>query len=540
MAGMNIAPGRALLALILFSALLVSDLRATPAPGGTAYGPTHIAGPYAQLLSASTDLGPAENRSAQLTMTLHSADRPAALFGWAQEHSLSIRWRPGDTWAIAEGQSADLATAFGVDIHDYRGRRGQEFYASPQQPSIPRRLSGEVTEVGRILGYTPYRMSLPDLHNLPADVPDQGLTPQGVRNTYNLTNLAEQGFTGKGTTIVFFAFDGFDQADLDTFATTFGLPTFTPIVVGGQPSAPHGETTMDLQVAHAIAPDAQKVVVNARPTVQGDGAYEKIGKMLESADQQFPGAVWSFSIGWGCDKLITAADLAPVRSALAAAHTHGTTAFDASGDLAGLECKGGQDWSSAPGEDDIGLDSVASLPEMTDVGGTTLSTDARGGWLAEQAWFDVPLSQGTGGGVSAIFDRPEWQRDVSAPGDGSAGRRLTPDVAAVADPFTGVKIVLNNQVLVGGGTSQSAPLWAGMAAVMNQYLIANGGRALGDLNPMLYRIASGAPLPAFRDVDLGGNAVATASPGYDVVTGLGSPDVENLAKNILVLQKARR
>ncbi|WP_170309445.1 S53 family peptidase [Mycolicibacterium alvei] len=536
---MNIASGRALLAVILFSALLVSDLRTVPTPDGTVYGPTHITGPYAQLLSASTDLGPAAYSSAQLTMTLHSAARPAELFSWAEQHSLSIRWRPGDTWAIAEGRSADLATAFGVDIHDYRGRRGQDFYASPQQPSIPQRLSGEVTGVGRILGYTPYRMSLPDLRNLPTDVPDQGLTPQGVRNTYNLANLADQGFTGKGTTIVFFAFDGFDQADLDTFATTFGLPRFTPVVVGGQPSAPHGETTMDLQIAHAIAPDAQKVVVNARPTVQGDGAYEKIGKMLESADQQFPGAVWSFSIGWGCDKLITAADLAPVRSALSTAHSHGTTAFDASGDLAGLECKGGQDWSSAPGEDDIGLDSVASLPEMTGVGGTTLSTDAHGGWLAEQAWFDVPLSQGTGGGVSAIFDRPEWQRDVSAPG-GSAGRRLTPDVAAVADPFTGVKIVLDNQVLVGGGTSQSAPLWAGMAAVMNQYLIANGGRALGDLNPLLYKIASGAPLPAFRDVNLGGNAVSTASPGYDLVTGLGTPDVENLAKNILDLQKAHR
>ncbi|OMC00833.1 peptidase S53 [Mycolicibacterium fortuitum] len=540
MAGMNIAPGRVILALIVFSTLLVSDLRTTPASGGSAYGPTHITGPYAQLLSASTDLGPAESGSAQLTMTLHNTDRPTALFRWAKEHSLSVRWRPGNAWAIAEGQSADLATAFGVDIHDYLGRRGQQFYASPQQPSVPERLSGEVTEVGRILGYTPYRMSLPDLRNLPTDVPDQGLTPQGVLNTYNLANLAGRGFTGKGTTIVFFAFDGFAQADLDTFADTFDLPRFTPVVVGGQPSAPHGETTMDLQLAHAIAPDAQKVVVNARPTVQGDGAYEKIGKMLESADQQFPGAIWSFSIGWGCDKLITAADLAPVRSALATAHTHGTTAFDASGDLAGLECKGGQDWSSAPSEDDIGLDSVASLPEMTDVGGTTLSTDAHGGWLAEQAWFDVPLSQGTGGGVSAIFDRPEWQRNVSAPGADGAGRRLTPDVAAVADPFTGVKIVLNNQVLVGGGTSQSAPLWAAMAAVMNQYLIANGGRALGDLNPTLYKIASGAPLPAFRDVDLGGNAVATAAPGYDLVTGLGSPDVENLVKNILVLQKAHR
>jgi len=295
---------------------------------------------------------------------------------------------------------------------------------------------------------------------------------------------------------------------------------------------------MDLEVAHAVAPDAQKVVWNARSTAEGVGGYEKIGQMLEDADRQFPGAVWSFSIGWGCDKLITAADLAPVRSALATAHSHGTTAFNASGDLAGLECKGGEDWSSPPGANDVGLDSVASLPEMVDVGGTTLSTDANGVWQAEQAWFDVPLSQGTGGGVSSLFDRPDWQRAVMP--DKDPTRRLTPDVAAVADPFTGVQIVLNQQQLVGGGTSQSAPIWAGLAAVMTQYLLANGGQPLGDLNPMLYRMAAGAPLPGFRDVVLGGNAVDTAGPGYDLVTGLGTPDIDNMVRNLLVLQKATR
>ena len=53
----------------------------------------------------------------------------------------------------------------------------------------------------------------------------------------------------------------------------------------------------------------QKVVVNARPTVEGDGAYEKIGQLFDSVDKQFPGAVWSLSIGWGCDALVRAAQL---------------------------------------------------------------------------------------------------------------------------------------------------------------------------------------------------------------------------------------
>ena len=517
------------LALIAAGVLvLVSDLR--PSVSGDA---GLIGGPYASLLASSTDLGPSRRTDAQLTAALRNSMRPAALFGWADNNGLAVRWRPGTQWAVVEGAAENVARAFDVEVHDYRGQRGQVFYASPQQPSIPEPVRAEVAEFGRILGYTPHHMSRPAI--LPLDVPDKGLTPGSLLTSYNASRLAADGYTGKGTTIVFFAFDGFEQADLDTFAKTYGLPKFTPTVVGGQPGKARGETTMDLEVADAVAPDALKVVVNARPTVEGAGAYVKIAQMLEDADRQFPSAVWSFSIGWGCDKLSTAADLAPVRSALATAHSHGTTAFDASGDLAGLECKGGEDWSAPPSANDVGLDSVASLPEMVDVGGTTLSTDANGVWQAEQAWFDVPLSQGTGGGVSSLFDRPEWQRAVMPGKDPT--RRLTPDVAAVADPFTGVRIVLDQQQLVGGGTSQSAPIWAGLAAVMNQYLLANGGHALGDLDPLLYRVAAGAPLPGFRDVILGGNAVDTARPGYDLVTGLGTPDVDNLVRNLLILQR---
>ena len=62
---------------------------------------------------------------------------------------------------------------------------------------------------------------------------------------------------------------------------------------------------MDIEVAHAIAPDARLVVVNARPTVEGSGAYEKVGEMFRAADRDYPGAVWSLSIGWSCDAFPT-------------------------------------------------------------------------------------------------------------------------------------------------------------------------------------------------------------------------------------------
>ena len=515
----------ALAAATVGGSVLLNDQRPARAEG--------IAGPYAALLDSSTDLGASGDRRVQLTAALQSASAPELLTEWAEQRGLEILWRAGDQWATVAGPAAAVADAFRLDVRNYRGRQGQVFYASPHQPVVPAELGGEVAGFGRILGWTPHRSA--NRWQLPLEVPGQGLTPQNILRTYNIAPLREAGFTGKGTTVVVFAFDGFDQADLDMFAETFNLPTFTPEVVGELLPPRSGEANMDLQAIHAIAPDAKKVLVNARPTVEGDGSYAKIAAMFTDADRRYPGAVWSLSIGWGCDRLITAADLVPVRAALTAAQRRGTTAFDASGDLAGLECKGGDAWSSAPNPDDVGLDAVASMPEMTSVGGTTLATDAGGGWVDELAWFDAPLSQGTGGGVSDLYERPAWQARVATSEDSQS--RLVPDVAAVADPFTGVKIVLDRQVIVGGGTSLSAPLWAGMAAVINQYLLQSGGAPLGDLNPLLYRLAEGARLPAFQDVVRGGNAVGNAGPGYDAVTGLGTPNVENLAKGLLVTQR---
>ena len=524
-------PVAALLAVIAVGlGLLVADR-----PGGPSAGRI-IGGPYARLLAESTDLGPARTDRVQLTAALNRSSEPVRLIGWAAVHGLAVRWRDGDSWAILEGRPQAVARAFDVAVHDYRARRGEVFYASPQQPEIPEAAQDEVAGLGRILSYTPYREGLPPTP--PLDVPDGGLLPSQLGRAYNMTPLTDAGYTGEGSTVVVFSFDGFDQADMDSFADWFSLPRFTPQVIGGMPQRRSGESTMDLQVIHAVAPRAKLVMVNARPTVEGGAPYVKLGKLMESVDRQFPGAVWSFSIGWGCDRMLTAADLAPVRSALAAAQRRGTTAFNATGDMAGLECRGGKHWSDPPSPDDVGVDAVGSLPEMTAVGGTTLSTDAQGRWLAEQAWYDVPLTQGTAGGASMLFGRPAWQRVMS--NAGPSDRRLVPDVAAVADPFTGVKFVFRQEVVVGGGTSQAAPIWAGIAAIVNQLLREQNMDPLGDFNPLLYQVSQGSATPGFHDIDLGGNAISPGAAGYDMVTGLGTPNVENLVKNILVTRSVSR
>ena len=102
--------------------------------------------------------------------------------------------------------------------------------------------------------------------------------------------------------------------------------------------------------------------------------------------------------------------------------------------------------------------------------------------MGERAWVDSPLSQGTSGGVSALFDRPAWQSTLSVERD-IKHRRLAPDVAAVADPFTGVRIVFDRQDAVGAGTSQAAPIWAALTVLMNQYLLGAWRTAAGQHQP---------------------------------------------------------
>ncbi len=531
---------RVLLLLAAVTLVLPGAQRpAPPAPTVAAIG-----GPYGNLLAHSTDLGAARDGDVQVVVALAGTTRPAGLLAWADHRGLSARWRPGEDWAVISGGADKVAQAFEVNVHDYRTGDGHVFYAAATQPGIPRQLRGQVTDVGRILGYG--RRGVVTRPTPPLDVPKPGMTPPVMMTAYNATPLAT---TGKGQTIAFFEFGDYDTSDLRAYAQRFNLADFNMAPpIGGMP--PHndatGETMMDLEAAHAVAPDAQLVVVNATSYFPDDNyRWSQVETMFDAADSRYPGAVWSSSITVGpCDQLLKALDANPARSALARAEAHGTSAFDAAGDTAGLECK--QDieghWGAAPTGDDIGLDSMASLPEMTDVGGTTLSTDAKGQWVSEETWVDYAMQQGTGGGISAVFTRPAWQSGLSVQQDTqNPPHRLTPDVSAVADAVTGMLIRYDNKWVIMGGTSLAAPMWAGMAALMNEYLLSHGGRALGDINPLLYQAAeSGARQPAFHDVTLGGNDVYTAASGYDLVTGLGTPNVDNLVHDILDIQRAGR
>jgi kumamolisin len=521
------------------AALVCSALLAAAALAGTvpfAASPARAA--VVGVIPGSRDLGPSMAGRLPVVLALRSAQRPTALAAWARRCGLTVSWRPGQRWAIVSGSAGRIGAALAVRIDDFRSPDGQRYYAALSAPAVPATLTAEVAQVSRP-DDVPWRRAMAPVTRSAPGFTLIGLNPEQLLNVYSAANLAGSGYTGRGMTVVFYEWTGVNQVDLDAYTRITGLPPLHPVLVGDPPTdasvAPiMTEATMDVEVTHAIAPDARIVIVNANDAETGPA----IAAMFTRTEQAYPGSVWSLSIGWRqCAADWTAAELAPVESALEQAEKHGTTAFDASGDTGGLECKGSADYGAPPTARDVGVDGVGSVPAMTSVGGTYVSNDASGRWLGEEAWDWSVLSQGSAGGVATQWPRPSWQdaSGVSAARDRT--HRLVPDVSADADPASGATFVVNGYDEAGGGTSQAAPIWAGLTVLMDQYVTSHGGRLVGAINPLLYKIARGAALPAFHDVVAGGNAVDLAAPGYDLVTGLGTPVTDNLARDLLAAEK---
>jgi kumamolisin len=169
----------------------------------------------------------------------------------------------------------------------------------------------------------------------------------------------------------------------------------------------------------------------------------------------------------------------------------------------------------------------ASSPWVLCVGGTSVVTSGQE-IVSETVWNDHKRGGSTGGGVSEIFERPDWQAAVRVPtrSDGNLGRGI-PDVAAVASPSSGVMVRFSGLEIVIGGTTVSAAVWVGLIALINQGL----GRNLGYFNPLLYRAIG--PEGILQSITKGNNSVGrvrgySARPGWNPVAGWGSPNGSKL------------
>lgn len=343
-----------------------------------------------------------------------------------------------------------------------------------------------------------------------------GYTPAQLRSYLQLSG------TGKGQTVaVVDAFHNpYATQDLATFSRQFGLPL--PCTQGGKSGCfsfssvqPFGvsatdpgwalESDLDVQMVHAIAPEASIVLVEAR-----DSSLLSLSQAIDYAAGLKGVRVISNSYGLN--------------------EFDGETALDTHCALASALCV-----FSAGDGGNPGL-YPAYDPHVLAVGGTTLAltpssgVDLEVGWCCNQA--------ATGGGVSAFEPRPAYQDQVS-----SFGHRGIPDVSFDADPLTGVPVYdtaglvrsdgsLQNGWFQVGGTSVGAPAWAGIVAAADQLRAKAKQPVLAGASFQAQRLIYGMPHPAFRDITIGVDnrlrcttpvETCRAQPGYDFVTGWGSP-----------------
>jgi subtilase family serine protease len=336
-----------------------------------------------------------------------------------------------------------------------------------------------------------------------------GYTATELRDYLQLTG------TGAGQTVVIAdAYDDpYAQSDITTYSRQFGLPLpctakrttncfhFTrlhPFGIGGLNADGQDwtlEESLDIEMVHAMAPRASIVLAEARNSVSANTKTGLLG-VLGYAPRLHPAVIsdsWSFG-----------------------GEVANETSYDHYCQLTTTVCTFSAGDSGYPGG------YPAYNPAVIAVGGTSLDLTAAGAVTSETAW-----SSG-GGGVSAYEPRPAYQDAVST----QTGRGI-PDVSFDADPSTGVAVYssADGGWLEVGGTSVGAPAWAGILAAADQLRAAAGKPALtaagNEAHQALYGLSTGQAGQPLFDVTTGSNgscgAVCTAGPGYDFVTGLGSP-----------------
>lgn len=475
---------------------------------------------------------------------------------WAEASKLKVLDRSvAKRRVLVEGTIGDISKAFGVQLNEYehpetgrfRGRVGQihipadllgivqgVFGLDTRLVGRPRLRRGNVEPVDFETLHASGKTRARELAQTSPTSPFPGtFFPRDVAQLYAYPDT----FIGSGQNVAIFAFNGTTPdphggyklpALKNYFEKLLGgkTPAIKDVVVQGPGNDPGpdtpaserrgdatGEVMLDMCVVGSVAPGANIFMYFSEFTSQGwvDALHEAI-----TDNNQI--SVISISYGNPEDDpqgAWTPMGVQLVNQAFQAAAAQGIT----------ICCASGDDGSSDQVTGGAHVDFPASSPFVLGVGGTKLvaSNSMPLAIASETVWNETLQNEGaTGGGVSAVFTKPAYQNAVKVPPSANPPHNIgrgVPDVAAVADPVTGVVVMrIDGKHLEPiGGTSAAAPLWAALIARLNEGLKAR----CGFLNSVLYgRFSTG----VLRDITVGNNGAYTAGPGWDPCTGLGTPN----------------
>ncbi len=491
----------------------------------------------------------------------------AQVTSWLKAQGLTVDgFSRGRTRVFFSGTAAQVESVFHTELHRYLVN-GQMSLANATEISVPQAISGMVLGFRGLETFRPLpraRVARPNFTS--HQTGNHFLAPGDFATIYNIPAALD----GTGQKIAIVGQTDINFSDIDAFRTAAGLPARTtgananfqkvliPSGGSGFSDGDEVEANLDLEWSNAVARNATILYVYAGANSATKNVFDAL---LYAVDQNLAPVI-STSYG-NCEANLTGF-LQTLQQTAQQANAQGQTITAASGDSGAADCDAATANSATHG---LAVDSPASLPEVTGIGGTEFTGDAAatvtgtapnttagatafwGGtnsttdnlssalsYIPETVWNDTPASvtagQGlsaTGGGKSAVFSKPSWQTGAGVPDDAS---RDVPDVSfsgspnhdgylicsqsffasatpAVTSCTSGFRGSDGSSLAVVGGTSAGAPAFAGVVALLNQKTGSNG---LGNVNPTLYSLAASTP-NAFHDITAPGDNKVPCTQG---------------------------
>jgi sugar lactone lactonase YvrE len=443
-----------------------------------------------------------------------------AVIAFAEAHGLTVSGtHPNRLLLDVSGAVADIERALHVKMQVYQHpTEARTFFAPDSEPSLD--LATPLLGVSGLDNYVVPHPCLRPIVLEQAKTAQTGSAPGGayLGNDFRAAYVPGVMMTGAGQTVGLVEFNsGYYQSDITAYETLAGLPNVpvSAVLLDGYNGGPgdllngNAEVSLDIEMAISMAPGLTGVLV-----YEGSITDDILNRIATDNLASQIGASWLYPIDTNTDSIFL--EFA----------AQGQSFFNASGD--------GDAYSGA-------IPTPADDPNITIVGGTTLTTSGPGGvWVSEAVWnWDIEFGpdydgQGSSGGISTVYPIPSWQTNINMTANqGSATMRNLPDVALAADDI--YVMYGGGQARAFGGTSCASPLWAAFTALVNQQALISGQPTVGFINPALDTIGSGQNYTlCFHDITNGNNtwsgspARFYAVAGYDLCTGWGTPNGQNL------------